>query len=157
MGQVGIHFKCVQPTHKFVIHMRDLEVVNSTIKISSSTDADFTELKGLKWDFDRVTSFLSISLLSEGQVFRAGHNYTFESEFKGFSKYDNQGFYRTFYTDDNGVTKYAITSQLEYIEARKAFLSFDEPELKSTFRITIIHEENLDAMSNMPVATKTKM
>ena len=157
MGQVAIHFRCVQPTHKFVIHMKDLEVYNSTIKISSSTDADFSELKGLKWDYDAETSFLTISLLSEGQVFRAGNNYTFESEYKGFSKNDNIGFYRTLYTDDNGVKKYAVTSQLEYIEARKSFLSFDEPELKSTFSITIIHEENLHAMSNMPISKKTNM
>jgi aminopeptidase N len=137
--------------------MKDLEVYNSTIKISSSTDADFSELKGLKWDYDAETSFLTISLLSEGQVFRAGNNYTFESEYKGFSKNDNIGFYRTLYTDDNGVKKYAVTSQLEYIEARKSFLSFDEPELKSTFSITIIHEENLHAMSNMPISKKTNM
>ena len=44
---------------------------------------------------------------------------------------------------------------MEYIEARKSFISFDEPEFKAEFDIAIIHEENLSAMSNMPIKTKS--
>lgn len=44
-----------------------------------------------------------------------------------------------------------MTSQLEYIEARKSFPSFDEPGFRSVFKVTIIHDDSMIAWSNMPV------
>lgn len=44
-----------------------------------------------------------------------------------------------------------MTSQLEYIEARRSFPCFDEPGFRSVFRVTIIHDNSMIAMSNMPI------
>ena len=41
--------------------------------------------------------------------------------------------------------------------ARKALICFDEPEFKATFKITIIHDKSLKAMSNMPIVSKKEM
>jgi aminopeptidase N len=38
-----------------------------------------------------------------------------------------------------------------FIDARKAFLCFDEPGFKSIFKITILHDKSLQALSNMPI------
>ena len=50
-----------------------------------------------------------------------------------------------------------MTSQLSYIEARKSFPCFDEPTFKAVFKIRIIHDSSLTAISNMPVASKTTL
>lgn len=42
------------------------------------------------------------------------------------------------------------TSHFEPTYARRAFPSFDEPELKAKFLMTITHDKNLHAFFNMP-------
>lgn len=46
---------------------------------------------------------------------------------------------------------------MEYIEARKSFICFDEPIFKSKFKIKIQHDVSLHAMSNMPIEKTTYM
>lgn len=55
------------------------------------------------------------------------------------------------------ILRWLIISQLEAIEARKAFISFDEPSFKATFSIRIVHDASLTAMSNMPVKSSNKL
>lgn len=44
-----------------------------------------------------------------------------------------------------------MSSQLEAVEARKAFICFDEPIFKAVFSIKIKHDSSLTAWSNMPI------
>ncbi|XP_040185208.1 glutamyl aminopeptidase [Rana temporaria] len=64
------------------------------------------------------------------------------------------GFYRTTY-QENGVTKSIAATDHEPTDARKSFPCFDEPNKKATYKITIIHPADYDAISNMPRETLT--
>lgn len=55
------------------------------------------------------------------------------------------------------ANRWLIASQMAYIEARKSFPCFDEPIYKAIFKIRIIHDSSLTAMSNMPIRTKTTL
>jgi len=46
---------------------------------------------------------------------------------------------------------YIVGTQFESIAARKAFPSFDEPDLKATFNTTVVHNPRFKAFSNMPI------
>lgn len=53
--------------------------------------------------------------------------------------------------------RWLIASQLSYIEARKAFPSFDEPSFKAIFKLTIIHDSSLNPISNMPIQSQKQL
>ena len=50
-----------------------------------------------------------------------------------------------------GFSRYMATTQFEATDARAAFPCFDEPEFKSQFIVTLVHERDYKALSNMPV------
>lgn len=128
--------------------MKDLELNNSTLKLSSNTDNNFNTQINFNWSYDNETQFFETTI---EQIFKKNNNYLFSVEFKGFLKDDNIGFYRSSYTDDNGDKRWLLTSQFEPVEARKAFICFDEPEMKSTFKLIVKHDNSLNALSNMPI------
>jgi aminopeptidase N len=74
---------------------------------------------------------------------------------------DMSGFYRSQYTGnviipiryqllENNKTWWIATTDFEPINARRAFIAYDEPALKATFAITLIIPANWTAISNMP-------
>jgi puromycin-sensitive aminopeptidase len=64
-----------------------------------------------------------------------------------------QGFYRSKYTVD-GEDRYMATTQFESTDARLAFPCWDEPALKSKFRVWLTTPVGFTAVSNMPVIKK---
>lgn len=63
---------------------------------------------------------------------------------------DMYGFYKSSYTDENGVVKYLATTQFQPTFARRVFPSFDEPAFKATFEVYLTYPIGLNALSNMP-------
>jgi tricorn protease interacting factor F2/3 len=71
-------------------------------------------------------------------------------DFDGENNNKMYGFYRSEVKDGN-KTDMMLSSQFEAADARAAFPSFDEPEFKSTYDLTMAVDKGLDALSNMPV------
>lgn len=72
---------------------------------------------------------------------------TLDIAFRGVLNDKLRGFYRSTYTDDDGVERTIATTQFESTNARRAFPCFDEPELKSVFGVTLVVAEGLTAVS----------
>lgn len=73
-----------------------------------------------------------------------------EIDFKGIINGDMCGFYKSQYTDAEGNKAVMGATQFEAIDARRAFPCWDEPSCKATFKITLIVDQKLTALSNMP-------
>ncbi len=66
------------------------------------------------------------------------------------------GFYRSKYTY-KGKEGYILTTQFEAPNARAALPCIDEPEYKATFDLSLVIDNHMDAISNMPVKSTKKI
>ncbi|MEM0150102.1 MAG: M1 family metallopeptidase, partial [Candidatus Micrarchaeaceae archaeon] len=80
---------------------------------------------------------------------------TIRISFTGMNNDKMYGFYRSKYRNERtGKDEYMLTTQFEAADARAAFPCFDEPSFKAAFKLTLVIDKELDAVSNMP-AEKT--
>ena len=59
-----------------------------------------------------------------------------------------RGFYRSHYKDAQGNKHWLATTQMEPTDARRMFPCFDEPDMKSTFKLSVVIDPALTAISN---------
>ena len=96
----------------------------------------------------QVTKFDFANVISKGSQARL------EVKFTGHLSDKMVGFYRSTYKGPDGTDGIIAVSQMQPIDARRAFPCFDEPSLKSKFTVTLIADMNLTALSNMDVASE---
>ena len=58
------------------------------------------------------------------------------------------GFYRSTFTDVDGVEQTVATTQFEATDARRAFPCWDEPDFKASFQVTMVIPDDLFVVSN---------
>ena len=75
-------------------------------------------------------------------------DWTLKIAFRGILNDKLHGFYRSQYQDASGKTHVVATTQFESTDARRAFPCWDEPELKASYKVTLVVDENLAAFSN---------
>jgi puromycin-sensitive aminopeptidase len=83
--------------------------------------------------------------------------WTLELKFNGILNDKLAGFYRSTYTDANGEQQIIATTQMEAVDARKAFPCWDEPEMKAVFSVTLIVDDGLMAVSNGQQVSETPL
>jgi puromycin-sensitive aminopeptidase len=77
--------------------------------------------------------------------------------FRGILNDKLHGFYRSQYTDAAGTSHIAATTQFEATDARRAFPCWDEPALKAVYKVTLLIDENLTAVSNAGIESERKL
>lgn len=81
--------------------------------------------------------------------------WTLKLSFSGILNDKLRGFYRSFNKTADGKDEPVAVTQFESTDARRAFPCFDEPELKATFKITLVIDKKLTALSNWPAVKTT--
>nr|XP_020036768.1 aminopeptidase N isoform X2 [Castor canadensis] len=146
-GSSTVRFTCKEATNVILIHSKKL---NYTLKESGHMVA-LRSLGGspppviVKTELVERTEYLVVHLQDYLVV---DQQYEMDSEFQGELADDLAGFYRSEYVD-GGVKKVVATTQMQAADARKSFPCFDEPAMKATFNVTIIHHKNYTVLSNM--------
>ena len=150
-GVVKILFVCNQKTNHIVLHHGYMDIAtNPPIVVKNIFDGSLINVSAST--YDEETEIFDISVSTSLQV---GQNYSVLIHYTGYFESNNFGFYKSFYTDAQGNKKWLVSSQMESTAARSAFPSFDEPGMKATFKLTVIHNSKLTAMSNMPGTRST--
>ena len=71
--------------------------------------------------------------------------YRFHTRFEGVLNDKLCGFYRSTFTDADGVEQVLATTQMEATDCRRAFPCWDEPDLKAVFAVTLVVPDGLAA------------
>ncbi|KAG9489176.1 hypothetical protein GDO78_005267 [Eleutherodactylus coqui] len=140
-GVSKVYFTCMIATQYVIIHSNKLNYTKDLLL----TDANNNVIPIKKHFFAEKTNYLILEL---NEQLQAQKNYILSTEYDGELADDLEGFYRSEYVED-GETKIIATTQMQALDARKAFPCFDEPALKATFNITIRHKPDYVALSNM--------
>ena len=145
LGKEKISVDIAKPTNSFVLNSAEIKIKNCYIIIKKKT------LKA-KVRLDEKNEDLII-LLPE----KISGSADLFIDFVGILNDKLVGLYRSEYKDKQDKTKFMATTQFEAADARRAFPCWDEPEAKATFNVSVITENNLTAISNMPVTSKKKI
>ncbi|KAH3669122.1 hypothetical protein WICMUC_005086 [Wickerhamomyces mucosus] len=147
-GEVAIQLEIKEDTNKIILHASNLEfkktIVNySVAKTESNIKVESIEFDGKK---ELVTIHLNETLRADPSA-----KLLLTIIYTGEIKTNMEGFYRSDYKDINGEDQIALSTQFEATTARVTFPSFDEPNLKATFQLSLTIAEDFTALSNTPI------
>jgi puromycin-sensitive aminopeptidase len=146
-GRVEIDVDINEEVDELTLHALDLELGAATIS------ADGTSYRSLEHRLDatyETATFVFDRTLPVGPA-------VVEIAFDGTLNDQLVGFYRSTFTDDQGVTHTIATTQFENSDARRAFPSWDEPAFKATYQVNLTIPSHLAAYSNSPVVSDTDL
>jgi puromycin-sensitive aminopeptidase len=136
-GTVGIDVDIAKPVSQLVLNAIELDIHEASVTVNGVVHTAEVAL-------DEATERATLTLDSE---IPAGPAHVAIS-FTGTLNDDLRGFYRSVYKTEDGEEKVIATSQFEATDARRAFPCWDQPDFKATYRVTLIVEDGLMAVSN---------
>ncbi|KAL9985945.1 hypothetical protein ACROYT_G008402 [Oculina patagonica] len=141
-GHVSIVIDVKEPTEYVLVHTNKMTVTSVTVHQSSGGEIAVKN----HFLFEK-NQFYVIHLTNWLQQGEYVVKMAFESELRA----ELGGFYRMNYRRKDGTLVPVAATQFSPADARKAFPCFDEPAMKATFNVTLVHDPSLIAISNMPV------
>ena len=140
-GDQTVDIEIVEPTARIVLNAAELEIGAVALRRNGSSTAPHS----ISLDSDTETATLDFGrILSPGKA-------QLEMDFTGVLNDRLVGFYRSEYQDAEGQTRYLATTQFEATDARRAFPCWDEPAQKAVFDVTLVFDEEYQAVSNTPI------
>ena len=114
-GHVSIRFTCLQATSKLVLHIKGLQVDNSSLELirldpnqsEIREENHLNSLKNFAWYIDARREFFVADF--GYNIFERGRQYIVNIGFRGQLKQDNTGFYASSYKDSSGSKRFNNT------------------------------------------------
>ena len=144
-GEQTVDIEIVEPTARITLNAAELEIGGVALRRNGSS----TTPHSISLDADTETTTLDFGrILSPGKA-------QLEMNFTGVLNDRLVGFYRSEYQDSEGQTRYLATTQFEATDARRAFPCWDEPAQKAVFDVTLVFDDDYQAVSNTPVVEES--
>lgn len=146
-GRSVIDITVAAPTTEIVFNAAELTIHEAAVE-----DESGTRLTG------KVTldAELERAIVTFDGVVGAG-KWKLTLSYSGILNDKLKGFYRSVYRTADGAEEVIATTKFEPCDARRAFPCWDEPAFKATYQITLVIDEELEAISNSPVKSVTKL
>jgi len=141
-GAVATWVDVLSPTPYVLLHAVDVNITKVEVR---KVSGGVLEIK--RYFMFEKNQFFVIEMESPLEK----DQYVTTLEFSGAYVDDMRGMYKASFKYKNGTESLFSATQFEPLRARKAFPCFDEPAMKATFNVTLVHDPGLIALSNMPI------
>ena len=141
-GEVEIQVRLNRPTQAIWLHGHGLKVQDASLRTAGHT---------LPLQYTEVDVASGVARLDLPQAAAAGPG-TLRLSYTADFRTEPDGLYRTVVGKDS----YVFT-QMEPIDARRAFPGFDDPQFKTPFEVTIIAPSADKVVANAPLAASTPL
>ena len=128
----------LEPTNRILINAAELEIYEAYLRNVGERHIEAS----VEYDIEAQRAILTLD-----EEIQPG-SWDLFCGFTGILNDQLHGFYRSTFTDVEGEEQVIATTQFEASDARRAFPSWDEPDFKATFGITLIVPDDLLAVSN---------
>ena len=147
-GHVDIDVKVLEEgSNNITLHVDTIDIFESLVRVTGGDGAD-GQLEIAGFGYDESRQFFIVYLVED---LSAGEKVTLSIDFTSELGSDIIGFYRSSYFDEEKkAEEYLATTQFEATGARKAMPCFDEPALKSVFKVNLGRPKDMNSISNMP-------
>jgi puromycin-sensitive aminopeptidase len=137
-GSEEVTVDVIEPVTEIVLNAAELEIDTAWIVALDGTRVEATP---------RLDPAAERLILALDGTAAPGH-WRVHVAFRGALNDKLKGFYRSVFTDADGVERVIGTTQMEPTDARLAFPCWDEPDLKAVFAVTLVVAEATMAVSN---------
>lgn len=144
-GTETIKIRALKPFSKIELHALELNVKRAFLYRGEVDHPSGFYAQKISTNEKRETVTLDF-----GETVKPGQYPNLFIEFEGILNDKMHGFYRTSYEVD-GQKRWGAATQFEATDARRCFPSWDEPDRKAKFQVTLNVPRELTALSNMPV------
>ncbi|XP_044579221.1 aminopeptidase N-like [Cotesia glomerata] len=155
-GNGSIIFKVLQPTSSVTFHRSNKIAIDKAY--TKLIDKNGVVLEPIDQEWNSQNEFYSIKFRNKLKPGNYDLKLKWTGDDAGNDWFDQQsGFFREKDLLDGGQTQYLVTTQFQPVGARDAFPCWDEPGFRAQFEISIKHDPNYTALSNMPVRTHQEL
>ena len=147
-GSEDVTVTVVEPVTEIVLNAVDLEITRGSLQAADGRRIEIAEIR-----LDPETERAHLRLSADAEP----GEWTLHLDFSGELNDKLVGFYRSTYEGPDGGTEVIATTHFEATDARRAFPSWDEPDLKAVFGVTLIVAPDLTALSNGPEIERTTL
>jgi aminopeptidase N len=143
---------------KIVVHAKEIQITHATFSLHNNNNVDPTtpvvsiDAEEFHYSMKNETCELRFPK-SKKYSLSKDTMYVLAMNFVGILNNQMRGFYRSTYIGLDLQTKIMATTQFEPTDARRAFPCIDEPAAKATFQLTVTIPNNLQSISNTPIAS----
>ncbi len=145
-GNCTIQFECLKNAPFLVLHLGENIVFSESTPFPMITEIDsesnvIGKLDVVNLEMNQFYTYVII-VLAEKDSFKQGSTYLINFENYHSNITNNlKGLYYSTYATEDGEIRPLVVSQLQPLDARSVFPSFDEPNLKARFAISIQHQK----------------
>lgn len=144
-GNVKIDVSVTSPTYLIYIHAHEtMQILDVQMRDSEGAEVEIYNRDRTVNQLYRIVTRNTLAVGDYQIEIDFGNDYGPETNLVGF--------YMSKYVED-GLTKSVVATKFEPTDARKAFPCFDEPGLKATYTVTIVHPAESIALSNWPTTS----
>lgn len=160
-GNVSIHFEISSSSAAFlVLHSKKMNISQVTVTRLGTLPTNLTSTLAYDAKYFKVlpvTRMLECTRLEQLYIevadnMTSGFLYSLVIEFERTLEDELEGFYVSSYTRSGKKEKhYLLTTHFEPTLARTAFPCFDEPAMKATFRLQLLHDPRYNVYFNTEI------